>query len=73
MPRDSGGAGPDDPADDTELGMGIHAGRDETSVVLHLRPDLVDMAAAVQLRPRGAGRQRPRPLRRRRGFRLAVQ
>jgi creatinine amidohydrolase len=31
-----------------ELGMGIHAGIDETSMVLHLRPDLVDMSAAVR-------------------------
>ena len=28
-----------------ELGMGIHAGLHETSVVLHLRPDLVDLIA----------------------------
>ncbi|MEM9515767.1 MAG: creatininase family protein [Actinomycetota bacterium] len=32
--------------DDDELGMGIHAGHDETSVMLHLRPDLVDLDAA---------------------------
>jgi creatinine amidohydrolase len=31
--------------------MGIHAGRDETSLILHLRPDLVDMAAAVKCVP----------------------
>ncbi len=47
VPRDAGGGGHEDPAQDTELGMGIHAGRDETSVILHLRPDLVDMAAAT--------------------------
>ena len=35
-----------------ELGMGIHAGHDETSMLLHLRPDLVDMAAAVTTVPR---------------------
>jgi creatinine amidohydrolase len=29
-----------------ELGMGIHAGFGETSLVLHLRPDLVDMSLA---------------------------
>lgn len=29
-----------------ELGMGIHGGLDETSVMLHLRPDLVDMTKA---------------------------
>jgi creatinine amidohydrolase len=42
LPRDSGGAA----ADDDELGMGIHAGRDETSIMLHLHPELVDMDAA---------------------------
>lgn len=31
-----------------ELGMGIHGGTEETSVILHLRPDLVDMGAAVR-------------------------
>jgi creatinine amidohydrolase len=34
-----------------ELGMGIHGGRDETSIVLHLRPDLVDMDLAVRAVP----------------------
>ena len=33
------------------LGMGIHAGHDETSVLLHLRPDLVDMSLAVRRVP----------------------
>jgi creatinine amidohydrolase len=51
VPRDSGGARPGDPEEDTEFGMGIHAGRDETSVVLHLRPELVDMTAAVNCVP----------------------
>jgi creatinine amidohydrolase len=47
QPRDSGGA-----ADDgDELGMGVHAGRDETSVVLHLRPELVDMTRAERSVP----------------------
>jgi len=45
----------DDDADDTaapdELGMGIHGGRDETSMVLHLRPDLVDLSRAVRAVP----------------------
>jgi creatinine amidohydrolase len=50
-PRDSGGAGPTDLVEDTELGMGIHASRDETSVILHLRPDLVDMTRAVKCVP----------------------
>ncbi|MEY4373314.1 MAG: hypothetical protein RL219_2083 [Actinomycetota bacterium] len=30
----------------SELGMGVHAGHEETSVLLHLRPDLVDMSLA---------------------------
>ncbi len=28
-----------------EIGLGIHAGRDETSLLLHLRPDLVELGA----------------------------
>lgn len=36
VPPDQGGTSPAD-----ELGMGIHAGLEETSVMLHLRPDLV--------------------------------
>jgi creatinine amidohydrolase len=36
VPPDHGGASPA-----AELGMGIHAGLEETSVMLHLRPDLV--------------------------------
>ena len=34
-----------------ELGMGIHAGHDETSLMLHVRPDLVDMTKAVRRVP----------------------
>ena len=37
-PVDSGGVAPAE-----ELGMGIHGGLDETSIVAHLRPDLVDL------------------------------
>jgi creatinine amidohydrolase len=48
VPRDSGGTANED---DPELGMGIHAGRDETSIVLHLRPDLVDLAKAARAVP----------------------
>ena len=33
-------------ADTGELGMGIHGGHDETSVMLHLRPDLVHLDRA---------------------------
>jgi creatinine amidohydrolase len=50
LPRDHAGAGAVDPGD-TEMGMGIHAGRDETSLILHLRPDLVDMAAVKRSVP----------------------
>ena len=41
VPPDQGGASPAD-----ELGMGVHAGTDETSLMLHLAPELVDMSAA---------------------------
>ena len=46
VPADQGGSSPAD-----ELGMGIHGGADETSVMLHLRPDLVDMASATRCVP----------------------
>lgn len=36
VPPDQGGASAPD-----ELGMGVHGGQDETSIMLHLRPDLV--------------------------------
>jgi creatinine amidohydrolase len=48
QPRDSGGAADEH---DDELGMGVHAGRDETSVMLHLRPELVDMSLAARSVP----------------------
>lgn len=38
VPADQGGASPPE-----ELGMGIHGGADETSVMLHLQPDLVNL------------------------------
>lgn len=41
LPPDHGGASPAE-----ELGTGIHGGKDETSLVLHLRPDLVDLSRA---------------------------
>jgi creatinine amidohydrolase len=41
LPPDQGGASPGG-----ELGMGVHAGTDETSLMLHLAPDLVDMSGA---------------------------
>ncbi|MGI9595727.1 MAG: creatininase family protein [Acidimicrobiales bacterium] len=40
LPPDQGGA---DDASPSELGMGIHAGMAETSIMLHLRPELVRM------------------------------
>lgn len=46
QPRDSGGA-----SDEHECGMGVHGGRDETSAMLYLRPDLVDMSVAVRSIP----------------------
>jgi creatinine amidohydrolase len=57
VPRDSGGSA----GDQDELGMGVHAGRDETSVILHLRPDLVDMSRAARAVPEAmAARRRVR-------------
>ncbi|MCU1374104.1 MAG: putative creatinine amidohydrolase [Actinomycetia bacterium] len=46
LPPDQGGAG-----NPEELGMGIHGGIGETSLILHLRPDLVDMATAARTIP----------------------
>lgn len=46
MPADQGGS-----SAASELGMGIHGGMDETSVMLHLRPELVDMSLAVRRVP----------------------
>ncbi|MYB25683.1 MAG: creatininase family protein [Acidimicrobiia bacterium] len=41
-----------------ELGMGVHGGHDETSVMLHLRPELVRMDRAVRRVPEGLAEQR---------------
>jgi creatinine amidohydrolase len=41
LPPDQGGVSPSN-----ELGMGVHGGTDETSLMLHLAPELVDVAAA---------------------------
>jgi creatinine amidohydrolase len=46
LPPDQGGASP--PA---ELGMGVHGGTDETSLMLHLAPDLVDLSAVQRQVP----------------------
>jgi creatinine amidohydrolase len=43
VPADQGGSSPAD-----ELGMGIHGGTDETSIMLHLAPELVDMSTATR-------------------------
>lgn len=47
VPADQGGA-----SAEAEAGAGVHGGADETSVMLHLRPDLVDMDQAVANVPR---------------------
>ncbi len=39
MPADQGGVSPA-----AELGMGVHGGIDETSIMLHLAPELVDLS-----------------------------
>lgn len=44
------------PAGDTELGFGIHGGHGETSLAMHLRPDLVDLTGAVDATPRHLAR-----------------
>ena len=43
QPADQGGASPP-----SELGMGVHGGTDETSMMLHLHPELVDMSKALR-------------------------
>lgn len=53
VPPDHGGA-----STANELGMGIHAGIDETSMVLHLRPELVDMSLAERKVPEGLARNK---------------
>ena len=46
VPADQGGA-----SAQHELAMGIHGGHDETSMMLHLRPELVDMGKASRRIP----------------------
>lgn len=46
VPPDQGGVSPAD-----ELGMGVHGGTDETSIMLHLAPHLVDMSKAERRVP----------------------
>ena len=47
LPPDNGGP----PTDPREEGLGIHGGLGETSVLLHLRPDLVDLTLAERSIP----------------------
>jgi len=59
LPPDQGGNDMNEPGGDLrghseehdELGMGIHAGWGETSMMLHLRPELVDMTKAKRAVP----------------------
>lgn len=46
VPPDQGGVSPA-----SELGMGVHGGTDETSIMLHLAPHLVDMSKAERRIP----------------------
>ena len=46
VPVDQGGTSPA-----SELGMGVHGGCDETSIMLHLAPHLVDMSKAERRVP----------------------
>jgi len=46
LPPDQGGASPQ-----SELGMGIHGGSEETSIMLHLAPELVDLTAGQRRLP----------------------
>jgi creatinine amidohydrolase len=49
VPADQGGRS----SAESEYGMGIHGGHGETSLMLHLRPDLVQMDLAVRRVPEG--------------------
>jgi creatinine amidohydrolase len=53
QPVDQGGTAPAE-----ELGMGVHGGTDETSMMLYLRPDLVDMSVATRNVPAGLAANR---------------
>jgi creatinine amidohydrolase len=46
VPADQGGSSPAE-----ELGMGVHGGSEETSIMLHLAPHLVDMSKAERRVP----------------------
>jgi creatinine amidohydrolase len=51
VPVDQGGSGSATDPEHDELGMGIHGGHGETSLMLHLRPELVHMDLAVRRVP----------------------
>jgi creatinine amidohydrolase len=53
VPPDQGGA-----SSANESGMGIHGGTDETSIMLHLAPELVDMSLAKRNVPEALGSNR---------------
>ena len=53
VPADHGGTSPE-----AELGMGIQGGHQETSVFMHLRPDLVHLERAGRAVPEGLARNR---------------
>lgn len=48
LPPDQGGTDGLEAGASSELGMGIHAGKAETSIMLHLRPELVRMNLAAR-------------------------
>ncbi len=68
MPVDQGGTSPA-----SELGMGVHGGTDETSVMLHLAPELVRHEHGAAPRTRQARRQHVRALRWAGQLRVAVE
>ena len=68
VPPDQGGLSAPE-----ELGMGVHGGTDETSMMLHLAPDLVDMSLAARNVPEQLAVEQVRALRRQGRLRLAVE
>jgi creatinine amidohydrolase len=53
VPADQGGSSPPE-----ELGMGVHGGLDETSVMAYLRPDLVDLSKGFRNIPEALAENR---------------
>ena len=68
VPPDQGGA-----SGEHELAMGIHGGHDETSLMLHLRPELVQMDKATRRIPEHLAGNEACEIRRFCGIRLAVK